>query len=402
MAALVPHINVEIFCLDAQSAAVMRSVIADRRMSRTHSTVHMGGIAAAVRAFQTQATPSLLIVETQGGREEVLAELASLAEVCQPDTKVVVIGRVNDVLLYRELIRQGVSEYLVAPINQLQLIEAIAALYREPGAKPIGRVLAFVGAKGGVGSSVVAQNCGWMLASEYGSDTVIADLDLAFGTVGLNFNQDITTPISDVLGQPERVDALSIERLLTKVGERLSLLSGPGGVDRDFLVEPPAIDSVLSTLRTTVPFAVLDMPSQWSPWVKFALVQSDQVIITVTPDLASLRNAKSIIDLLKTARPNDPLPHLVLNQAGIPKRPEISAADFGKAVGVPVSTVIPFDAQSFGTAQTNGQALFEVARKSKAAEAMKGLVQHLAGPAVKKSEPASGSLLARLSKLRKT
>jgi pilus assembly protein CpaE len=398
---MLPHINVEVFCVDAQSATVLRSAVADRRMMRTHSTVHMGGIAAAVQLFQAQATPNLLVVETQAAREGLLAELSSLAEVCQPETKVVVIGHVNDVLLYRDLIRQGVSEYLVAPVNQLQFIEAIAALYRDPGAKPIGRVLAFVGAKGGVGSSVIAQNCGWMLAGEHGSDTVIADLDLAFGTVGLNFNQDISTPISDVLSQPERVDAVSIERLLTKVGERLSLFSGPGGVDRDFPVEPPAIDSVLSTMRATVPFAVLDIPSQWAPWVKFALVQSDQVVITVTPELASLRNAKSIIDLLKTARPNDPPPKLVLNQTGIPKRPEISAPDFSKAVGVPVSAVIPFDAQSFGLAQTNGQTVFEVAPKSKAAEALKGLVQQLAGPVVKKATPASHSLLARLSKLRK-
>jgi len=400
---MVPRINIQAFCDSPQTAETLRLAAADRRMSHAHVTVNMGGIMGAFHAFQTQATPNLLIVESRGARDTILSELGALAEVCQVETKVLVVGHVNDVLLYRELMRQGISEYLVAPVQQVQLIEAIAALYRDPKATPLGRVLGFIGAKGGVGSSMLAHNCAWWIAKNQALETVIADLDLAFGTAGLNFNQDIAGGIIEVLGQPDRIDAVLVERLLTKAGERLNILGATGGVDRDFHIEPPAMDQILSALRTRVPCMVLDVPTLWAPWVKYTLLHSDQVVLVATPELASLRNAKGLIDLLKAARPNDPPPKLVLNQVGMPKRPEISAADFGKALGVTVSAVIPFDAQAFGAAQANGKTIFEAAPRSKAAEAVMGLAQQLVPsekPAQKTAAPAR-SLLDRISQLRK-
>ena len=403
LVALVPRINIHAFCDNQQTAETMQIAAADRRMARAHTTVQLGGIIAAVQVFQAQATPNVLLVETHGSRDVILSELSELAQVCQPDTKVIVIGHLNDVVLYRELIKQGVSEYLVAPLHQMQVIETIANLYQNPKSSPLGRVIAFVGAKGGVGSSTVAHNTAWMMSKRYATETVITDLDLAFGTAGLNFNQDVSNGIYDALGQPDRLDATLIERLLTKLGDKLSLLSGPGGVDREVSIEAHAIEVILNAMRSSVPCIIVDVPNMWAPWIKYTLMNADQVVITATPELASLRNTKNLVDLMKTARPNDPPPKLILNQVGIPKRPEIPPADFGKAVGIDVSCVIPYDAQTFGTAQSNGQMIFEIAAKTKAAEALGNFVQLLAGtdkPA-KRAAKLSLPLLDKLSMLRK-
>lgn len=403
LVALVPRINIHAFCDNQQTAEMMQSVAADRRMARAHTTIQLGGIMAAVEVYQGQATPNVLLVESHGSRDVILSELAALAEVCQPDTKVIVIGHLNDVLLYRELIRQGVSEYLVAPLHQLQVIETISGLYQDPKASPLGRVIAFVGAKGGVGSSTIAHNVAWLMSRQHATETVITDLDLAFGTAGLNFNQDVAGGIIDALGQPERLDATLIERMLTKLGDKLSLLSGPGGVDRDINVEAHAVETILGTMRASVPCIIVDVPNMWAPWIKYTLMHADQVVITATPDLASLRNTKNLVDLLKQARPNDLPPKLVLNQVGIPKRPEIPAAEFGKAVGVDVNCLIPYDAQTFGTAQSNGQMVLEVAAKGKSSEALTALAQSLAGtdkPAKKQSK-MSLPIFEKLSMLRK-
>ncbi len=403
LVAMVPRINIHAFCDNQQSAETMQMAAGDRRMAKAHTTIQLGGIMAAVQVYQSQATPNVLLVESHGSRDVILSELAELAQVCQPDSKVIVIGHLNDVVLYRELIRQGVSEYLVAPLHQIQIIETIAGLFQNPKAAPLGKVLAFVGAKGGVGSSTIAHNAAWLMSKRYATETVITDLDLAFGTAGLNFNQDVSNGIIDALGQPDRLDATLIERLLTKLGDKLSLLSGPGGVDREISIEAHAIETILHAMRGSVPCIVVDVPNMWAPWIKYTLMHADQVVITATPELASLRNTKNLIDMLKAARPNDPPPKLILNQVGVPKRPEIPAADFGKAVGVDVSCIIPYDAQTFGTAQSNGQMLLEVSPKSKAAEALTGFVQILAGtdkPA-KKAGRMSLPLLDKLSMLRK-
>lgn len=395
---LVPRINVHAYCDTSEAADIIRQAAADRRMSRAHSTVSLGGIAAAVEAYQNKASPNLLIAESAGNQEEILTGLSALAEVCQPETKVIVIGAINDVGFYRQLIHQGISEYLVKPIQPLQVIEAIGQAYAKPLAAPLGRVIAFMGAKGGVGSSTLAQNVSWTLATAEGLDTVLADLDLAFGCAGLNFNQEVPPGLAEILGQPDRVDAMLLERMLIRIDDRLSLLSGPGGFGQDFQLEPIAMDTLFSAMRTSVPFLVLDLPALWAPWTKFALQNAEQIVITATPELASLRNVKSLIEQLLEARPNDPPPVVVLNQAGIPKRPEIKPAEFSKAIGLPISAVIPFDAQSFGSAQTNGQMVGEFASKSKAAEAIALLSKSLAGlgRAMPGGDRQSRSLLARL------
>jgi pilus assembly protein CpaE len=379
LVAMIPRVNIHAFCDNQQTAQAMQAAASDRRMSRAHVSIQLGGIMAAVQAFSAQPTPNVLIVESHSQRDMVLAELAQLAQVCGPDTKVVVVGHLNDVLLYRELVRQGISEYLVAPLNQMQIIETVANLFVDPAAKPLGRIFAFVGAKGGVGSSTLAHNFGWYSSRVTGNDTVITDLDLAFGTAGLNFNQESSQGIIDALGQPDRVDNTLIDRLLTKCGDKLSILASPGMVDREINIEAHGIETILSIVRHSVPAVVVDVPNMWAPWIKHTLVQADDVIITAIPDLPCLRNAKNLIDMLKIARPNDRPPKLVLNQVGLPKRPEIPAAEFAKAVGLEIAAVIPHEPQIFGTAASNGQMLMEVSPKSKAAEAITILVQSVLG-----------------------
>ena len=154
----VPRISIQAFCESPEVTAAIEAAAGDRRMARAHVKVHAGGIAAAAEFYQGAATPNLIIVESKLPRDRLDAELDRLAEVCDAGTKVVVIGHVNDVELYRDLVRRGVSEYLVVPVDLLRVIKAIGDLYGERSAKPLGRTIAFVGAKGGVGSSTVAHN----------------------------------------------------------------------------------------------------------------------------------------------------------------------------------------------------------------------------------------------------
>jgi pilus assembly protein CpaE len=388
--ALIPRISIGVFCEDQKTGQALQAASVDRRMARASVSIQLGGIAAAAQVYQGEATPNVVVVESHGDRNTIMAELAKLAEVCQPNTKVVVIGHVNDVILYRELMKNGVSEYLVAPISAVQFIESLSGLFTDPKAVPLGRIVAFVGSKGGVGSSTIAHNIGWAISQKLSIETVITDLDLSFGTASLNFNQDSGGGIFEALGAPDRVDATLIDRLMTKLGNKLSLLNGPGGIERDMNIEAHSVETVLNIVRQSAPMIVVDVPNLWAPWVKYTLLNADEIIITATPELPSLRNAKNLVDMLKAGRPHDRQPRLVLNQVGMPKRPEIPAADFGKALGIPPSAIIPLDPQSFGLAQGNGQMVFEVAAKSKAAEIMFDLAESIAGT----QKPAKTSKLS--------
>jgi pilus assembly protein CpaE len=371
--ASVPAITLAAFCETEGLMAVLRASAADRRMSRASCIVESGGIAAAVAAYRETRTPSVLIVETAHGASDILAALKPLADVCDPSTLVVVVGHLNDVVLYRELIRSGVAEYLATPLTQLQVIDAVAGLFRDPASQPVGRIIAFIGAKGGVGSSTLAHNLSWLFANQAKVNTVVTDLDLSFGTSGLNFNQDVTSGLADAVSQFDRLDSVFLDRLLTRCGDNLSLLAGAAQLEREVLLNEDTITAVLDTLRQSAPVVAVDMPSSWSTWSRHTLINADDVVITATPDLASMRNARNIAELLRASRQNDVPPFLVLNQVGIPKRPEISAADFSKAVGIEPSVMIPFDPMNFGQSATTGTMLCEMAPKSKAVEEMKSL-----------------------------
>ena len=386
----IPRISLQAFCESPELAATIEAAAADRRMSRAHAKVHMGGLAAAVEFYGSAPTPNLIMVESRQPADTLVGELERLAQVCDPGTKVVVFGQVNDVSLYRVLSHSGISEYLVTPVTEVQVIRTVADLYAEPGAEPLGRTIAFIGAKGGVGSSMVAHNVAWAVAKNFSNDVVLADLDLAFGTAGLDFNQDPTQGIADALNAAGRVDETFLDRLLARCSDHLSLLAAPATLDRTYDFDETAFEPVIDIAQSSVPTVVLDIPHVWSSWVRKTLVAADEIVITVEPDLANLRNAKNFIDLLKQGRHHDALPRIVVNRAGMPKRPEIKTAEFSAALEIEPLAIIPFDAQLFGTAANNGQMIAETDGKSPIVGAFNQIAQIVTGRAEIRKPKKSG------------
>jgi pilus assembly protein CpaE len=389
----IPRIAVHAFCMRTQILGLMRTIQRDRRMANVTMEVHEGGIQAALGYYVNETTPNLMILEASAEPRQLLAELDTLAEYCDENIRVVVIGHTNDIRLYRELMRRGVSEYLVAPVEPVQMIRSISALFTNPDAPFTGKTLAVTGVKGGVGSSSIAHNLAWALSERVKVNATLVDLDLNFGTTGLDFNEDTGATIADALMSPDRFDEAIMGRLISKATERLSLFTAPATLDRTYNLDPETYTRVLDQVRTSVPFVVLDMPHIWSDWFKSTIIGADEIIVVAGPDLASLRNGKNLIDFLKAARPNDNPPKLVLNMVGIPKRPEIPAKDFGQAIGMEPTLVLPFEPQVFGTAANNGQMIFDVAADSKSAQGIDQLAAMLSGRDVQASKP---SLLKKL------
>src|SRR5690242_5489535 len=294
-----PRVSVQAFCETVETAAAVQAAGEDRRLAKAHVKIQMGGITAAVEAYRNSATPNVIVIEAESRADDILGGLDHLAEVCDAGTRVVVIGRVNDVALYRELTRRGVSDYLIAPVGTIDVVRSICNLYSAPDAKPVGRIVAVVGAKGGVGASTIAHNIAYAIGADFGVDSVVADLDLPFGTAGLDYNQDPPQGIADAVFSPDRIDGGFVDRLLSKCTDHLSLLAAPATLERVYDFGAEAFDAIIDTLRNSVPCIVLDVPHQWSGWTRRLLVSADDILIVAAPDLANLRNAKNMVDLLR-------------------------------------------------------------------------------------------------------
>ncbi len=375
----VPRITIQAFCETPDVASAIESASTDWHMHKAHVKIQMGGAPAALEAYRSAPTPNVIMLESHNERGSLLQHLDGLSEFCDAGTKVVVIGHVNDVILYRELIRRGVSDYLIAPAEALDVVRTVSELFARPGAEPVGRVTAVVGAKGGTGASTVAHNLSWAVARGLSVQTVVVDLDIAFGTAGLNFNQDPPQGIADAIFAPERLDANLVDRLLSRCSDNLSLLSAPAMLDRTTDLNETAIDGVLDILRASVPCIILDVPHGWNAWTRRTLIASDEIVIVAAPELASLRNAKNMFEALGQARPNDRKPKIILNQVGVPKRPEIKPEDFAAALQLTPIATIPFDPLLFGTAANNGQMIAEASAKPVLSEVFTDVAQLVTG-----------------------
>jgi len=396
----IPRISIQAFCETEGVAGPIERAGEDRRMAKAHLKVHMGGIPTAIEFYQTAPTPNLIVLESRAEPKELLAQLGHLAEHCDPSSKVVVIGHYNDVGLYRELIRSGISEYIIAPISMADIVSVISSIFVDPDAEPIGRSIAFVGAKGGVGSSTMAHNVAWAMSSLFKSEVVVADLDLAFGTANINFDQDPAQGIAEAVFSPERIDEVYLDRLLAQCAEHLSLLAAPSTLDRTYDFDADAFTHIIDTAQRSAPLLVLDVPHVWSGWSKNTLARADDVVITATPELANLRNTKNLVDMLKKLRPNDPPPKLIINQAGVPKRPEITAQDFAEPLGITPMSVIPFEPLLFGNAANNGRMLGEMDAKSPVVATINEIAHVLTGRSEIKArkKAALGGILEKLKR----
>src|SRR5215470_14044629 len=205
--------------------------------------VMQGGAKEAVDYLAAGAPPKILIVDVSDSNKPLSAMLPIIAAFAE-DTRVIAIGAVNDINLYREMIEAGISEYLVKPLNDRALDSALvraqerkaAAVAVAPEAKAAPEtgkrsLVAVMGTRGGVGASTTAMNLAWLFANEHKRETMLVDLDLHCGTVALALDVEPSHGLREVLDNPSRIDSLFVTSVATKCGERLHVLAAEEAVD---------------------------------------------------------------------------------------------------------------------------------------------------------------------------
>ncbi len=395
-----PRVSIQAFCETVETAAAIQSAGEDRRLGKAHVKIQMGGVTAAIEAYRGSPTPNVIMLESDGRGDGILTGLDALAEFCDAGTRVMVIGRTNDVTLYRELVRRGVSDYILSPVGTIDVVRSICGLFSAPDAKPSAGSLPWSAPRAASAPppSLTISPGRWLaiLRSIASSPISISpSAPPASITTRIRHKASPTRCFRPIESTPAFVD-----RLLSKCTDHLSLLAAPATLERAYDFGAEAFDSIFDALRATMPCIVLDVPHQWNAWTQRTLVNADDILIVAAPDLANLRNAKNLFDYLRTARVNDHRPSYCLNQVGVAKRPEIKPADFAKALEDQPVAVIPFEPQIFGAAANNGQMIAEVSSSHRTAETFRQLAQMLTGRSeVKKTK--GGLLTPLLGKLMK-
>lgn len=344
---------------------------------------HKGGLRAAMRELSVSSSPAILLVDLSESTD-ALAEIDSLAEVCEPGTIVIATGRVNDVALYRALLARGVHDYLPKPVSADQLREALSGaqahlLAPREIADDRGEThvsAAVVGTRGGAGASMLATSLAWLLGSEHGKSTALLDLDVHFGTGALTFDLEPGRGLTDAIEDPSRIDGLFIERAMVRTGDRLALMSAETPINTPLQTDGSAFLRLEAEFRQGFEATIIDLPRNIMINFPHLLAEVNNVIVVGELTLASARDTIRILSWLKASAPAA-RPIVVANKVH-PGASEISETDFAAAIERKVDFAIPFDHKAAIKGARLGQTFAEANRGTKAVAPLNAIARALA------------------------
>jgi pilus assembly protein CpaE len=381
------------FVRDEASRAVLTEVL-----EAGASTISNGGIEEATGYMLHDPSSKTVIVDLSG-ISEPLAALDRFAESCLPNTRVIAIGEVNDIQFYRALRGAGVAEYLVKPLSAEAVRAALATPMAAPAEAPAPasaqkieqETIAVIGARGGVGATMVAVSLAWLGADKTRRKTVLVDLDLCCGAASLALDVESGHGLSEALANPDRIDAMLLAVAAARVGEHLHLLSSEQGLDSTPTIQPDAIEKLSKGLRQGFQRVILDVPRSDGAVLKQALSQSSIVIIVTDFSIAGVRDTGRLVTLAQKLAPG--ARRLVVgNRTGTGRKGDLTRGEIEKALGLTMAAVIPEDSVAVPQALNSGKPVPASAPTSPVTAALRELETQLDG----KSEAARGGLLSRL------
>lgn len=382
----------EAYVCDDETTQALIPVLNEREWAP--SLIKKGGIENAIRTLATTSPPKYLFVDLSKSTEP-MDDMNALAEVCEPGTMVIAIGKENDITLYRDLINSGVHEYLVKPVTTEQIRECI--LVAESTLRAAGEVevqaavaetdklIAIVGMRGGVGASIIASSCAWIIANEMKRKTAILDMDIYFGTNALTFDLEPGRGLCDALENPNRIDELFIERAMIRQSENLSILGAEASLNDPTYTDPSAMSHLLSELRHNFNYVIMDLPRNMAAEYPLMLSEADEIILVSDLTLVSARDVIRFLALCSTVAPETKV-KVVLNKVAGVGMVEVDKKDFEASIERSADWEIPYDPKLMVQVSRSGKPLPQAAKLSKIVKVIKAISLDITGDKSEKSK----------------
>jgi pilus assembly protein CpaE len=334
------RLTVLAFLGDPATEQVLRDGLGD--LVANGMDVRRGTVRNAISAMSKLQTPEVLIVDI-AGEDQPLHALGELSDVVEPGVRVLVIGDTDDVDFYRHITRgMGVMEYIFKPITREAVARHFAPLITRKtigqDATRGGRVIAVMGARGGVGATTIAGNLAWLLGVMAKRHTVFLESDLHMGSGALLLGGKTGPGLRMALETPDRIDPLFVERAAQPVSERLHVLASEEKLNDPLNYAPGAARRLIETLRVRYNFIVEDVPFLPMSCNRELIEYAHHRVIIMDPSLASVRDTLRLLGL-----PNGPWqpqsPTIVLNRQGRPGG--LTRKQIEDALKVKLDVVIP-------------------------------------------------------------
>jgi pilus assembly protein CpaE len=378
--------SVQAFIQDRDSEGVIRQSLSS--LGVADAELITGDIETAISTLAQAPSPKLLIVDVSGIADPI-SRISALADVCEPNTGVVVIGDRNDIVLYRSLKHAGVVEYLFKPlVSDLMTRTCNSVLTGSPGqtGSRTGKLVFVLGVRGGVGATTVAVNTAWYLAETRQRWVMLLDLDTQNGDGALQLDAAPSHALREALEHPERVDKLFLERAVIHVDHRIDLLASLEPLGDPVAFEESAFLSLLDNVLHRYRFVFVDLPVAVAPQLIKALHLPSICVLVSNGTLVSAREAARWRAYIGPNSPERTTLHL-LNQHGAPG--SLSDAEFARAAGQPADMVVPYDREIAASSVLGTKGTQKIAALR---QGLAPLLRHLSGEQIARAP----SLLTRL------
>lgn len=388
------------FAIDAATGSIIEKAIT--HADATGDIQVVGSLEETIDYLSALPTPRILLVD-MGATTDVMAAVEQLSEVCDPDARVILVGEVNDLHLYRDLIGMGIADYLIKPLTEDALCDTLHRLHK-PKVIPVssdvasseikqGHVIGVIGARGGAGASMIASNIAFEVSDALSKQVTLIDMDLTFGTQAVTFDVDPGAGLSDAMLEPGRMDELFIKRASTRIGDRLQLMAAETDPGRGDIASAEALEGLLGYIRQESDYVMIDVPRSLVVSDPEILEQFNTVMIIAEPTLPAMRDCARLKTLINKIKPDAKL-IVVLNKVGIAGKDELPVATFEEGASLKIARKIAFEPRATLGAEAHGKCVIQVAPKAKISKDLKALAIDLVGSSAKKKRTSLGSIFS--------
>lgn len=392
------------FVLDDDTATSIQA--ADISLGLQGDVLRVGVFSETIEYLASLPTPEFLVIDLGSGGE-VMPRVEALSEVCDSDTRVILLGEVNDLHLYRELIGLGIADYLVKPVTEKLIHEALDRLMAEkaaaasiaatPSSSGNGKVVAVINVRGGAGASTIAANLSACASSALGKQTMLIDMDLAFGTQAVMFDIDPGSGLSDAMMEPGRMDELFIKRAATRIDDHLKIMVAEIDPGRGDVASAESLSGLLGYIREETEVVIIDLPRATLVAHPGMLDELDRLVLVAEPTLVSMRDCARLKTLISKRNAGAQI-SFVLNKMGMAGKEELPVATFEEGVGAKTDHRIAFDPKSVMSADAHGQCVVQIAPRARVARDISALATKLLGEPNAEKRGGLGSLLSLFKK----
>lgn len=386
------------FAGDEATADIIRRVCESEGMSIDN--VINADLLEAIESLSDIRTPPLLIVDL-GGASNVMEAAERLSEVCDADARVILLGEVNDLHVYRNVISAGVADYIVKPFTDNDLSESLERARPRPVAeiKPIEQTVsvgtavstAVIGVRGGVGASTIAANAAWHLSHEVAKNVTLIDMDLTFGTQALMLDVDPGAGLGDAMREPDRMDELFVKRASVKLDDHLRVMASETDPSRGDIASAGAFSGLLEFVEADMDVVIVDVPRTLAVAQPEILVPFSRIVLVAEPTLAAMRDVARLSTLVKSTNPTAII-SVVINRQGIAPKEELTQKIFEEGSGLNVDLKIPFDPKTAFSAEASGKCVLATSPRSKMGRALIDVARSVAGIEDTSKKPVFGFL----------